>query len=33
MVSSCIGLVLKTQTPMVAFFEQKKPVLTLCPFG
>ena len=28
MVSSCIGLVLKTQTPMAAFFEQKKPVLT-----
>ena len=28
MVSSCIGLVLKAQTPMAAFFEQKKPVLT-----
>ena len=28
MVSSCIGLVPKTQTPMAAFFEQKTPVLT-----
>ena len=28
MVSSCLGLVLKAQTLMAAFFEQKKPVLT-----
>ena len=31
MVSSCIGLVLKAQTLMAAFFEQKKPVLTRQP--
>ena len=31
MVSSCIGLVLKAQTPMAAFFEQKTPVLTRQP--
>ena len=28
MVSSCIGLALKAQTPMAAFLEQKMPVLT-----